>query len=343
MRSSCRRVVTLCAFERLIFWMCPHVFLESTGLCARVLALCTKERFFSCMSPHVYLENRSTFARVVTLCAVEWFSLWMGEHVCLKVTSLCKWVVALSAIVRFFPHMFSLVCLQSTSLGAREFAQCATKRFFSWMGPHVYLEIKSSFARVVALFANEKLFAITLRLTDISWCVDSLHFCDRPSTKVEGQLIAKLVTIFGEGQWKVKVITYRHTSPLLILYHLIPSSANLYWTNTGQYCHILTQYHQVALIIHHLARHSSANWIISLFTTHLMSHAHHTWSSFYLSSKTWKRRDFSSVHSRFQFSRRACPVRRRLSLDQTDNCGVMIRTRFKDIIFLIMSDDQMEV
>ena len=36
---------------------------------------------------------------------------------------------------------------------------------------------------------------------------------------------------------------------------------------------ILTQYHQVPLIIHNLVRHSSANWIISLFTTHLMSHA----------------------------------------------------------------------
>ena len=52
-------------------------------------------------------------------------------------------------------------------------------------------------------------------------------------------------------------------------------------------------------------------------------------SNFYLISKTWKRRDFSSVHSRFQFSRRACPVRRRLSLDQTDNYGVMITRRFK--------------
>ena len=151
----------------------------------------------------------------------------MGEHVCLRVTSLCTWVVALCAIVRFFPRVFSLVCLQNTSIGAREIAQCATKRFFSWMGPHVSLENRGFFARVVALFANEKLFAITLRLTDISWCVDSLHFCDRPSTKVEGQLIAKLVTIFGEGRWKVKVITYRHTSPLLILYHLIPSRTNL--------------------------------------------------------------------------------------------------------------------
>ena len=73
---------------------------------------------------------------------------------------------------------------------------------------------------------------------------------------------------------------YRHTNPLLTLYHLISSSTNLYWPSTSQYCHILTQYHQVPIIIHHLVRHSSAYWIISLFTTHLMSHAQYTWSSF---------------------------------------------------------------
>ena len=73
---------------------------------------------------------------------------------------------------------------------------------------------------------------------------------------------------------------YRHTSPLLTMYHLIPSSTNLYWPSTSQYRHILTQYHQVPLIIHHLVRHSSVNWIISLFTTHLMSHAQYTWSSY---------------------------------------------------------------
>ena len=72
---------------------------------------------------------------------------------------------------------------------------------------------------------------------------------------------------------------YRHTSPLLTMYHLISSSTNLYWPSTSQYRHILTQYHQVPLIIHHLVRHSSVNWIISLFTTHLMSHAQYTWSS----------------------------------------------------------------
>ena len=57
---------------------------------------------------------------------------------------------------------------------------------------------------------------------------------------------------------------YRHTSPLLTMYHLISSSTNLYWPSTSQYRHILTQYHQVPLIIHHL-----------------MSHAQYTWSSFY--------------------------------------------------------------
>ena len=72
---------------------------------------------------------------------------------------------------------------------------------------------------------------------------------------------------------------YRHTSPLLTMYHLISSSTNLYWPSTSQYRHILIQFHQVPLLIHHLDRHSSANWIISLFTTHLMSHAQYTWSS----------------------------------------------------------------
>ena len=89
---------------------------------------------------------------------------------------------------------------------------------------------------------------------------------------------------------------YRHTSPLLTMYHLIPSSTNLYWPSTSQYRHILTQYHQVPLIIHHLVRHSSVNWIISLFTTHLKSHVQYTWSSFlfpsppslYISSKNKK-------------------------------------------------------
>ena len=60
---------------------------------------------------------------------------------------------------------------------------------------------------------------------------------------------------------------YRHTSPLLTMYHLISSSTNLYWPSTSQYRHIPTQYHQVPLIIHHL-----------------MSHAQYTWSSLTLIS-----------------------------------------------------------
>ena len=87
-------------------------------------------------------------------------------------------------------------------------------------------------------------------------------------------------------------------------YHQVPASTAPYWPiitlrpwdldalipwnlgrlrlwdpETSQYCHILIQYHQVPLLIHHLNRHSSANWINSLFTTHLMSHAQYTWSS----------------------------------------------------------------
>ena len=86
---------------------------------------------------------------------------------------------------------------------------------------------------------------------------------------------------------------YRHTSPLLTMYHLIPSSTNLYWPSTSQYRHILTQYHQVPLIIHHLVWHSSANSMIFLFTTYLMSHAQYTsscfdlWTIIFISSNTW--------------------------------------------------------
>ena len=60
---------------------------------------------------------------------------------------------------------------------------------------------------------------------------------------------------------------YRHTSPLLTIYHLISSSTNLYWPSTSQYRDTLTQYHQVPLI-----------------TYHLMSYAQYTWSSFFYSS-----------------------------------------------------------
>ena len=46
---------------------------------------------------------------------------------------------------------------------------------------------------------------------------------------------------------------YRHISPMVTLYHIIPSSISLYWPST-------TKYQPVSLIIHHLKRHS---WIIS--------------------------------------------------------------------------------
>ena len=36
---------------------------------------------------------------------------------------------------------------------------------------------------------------------------------------------------------------YRHKSPILTLYQLIPSSTNLYWPSTSHYRHELTQYH----------------------------------------------------------------------------------------------------
>ena len=65
---------------------------------------------------------------------------------------------------------------------------------------------------------------------------------------------------------------YRHTSPLLTMYHLISSSTNLYWPSTSQYRHILTQYHKVPLITHHL-----------------MSHAQYTWSSLDLCSHSLNR------------------------------------------------------
>ena len=74
---------------------------------------------------------------------------------------------------------------------------------------------------------------------------------------------------------------------MLILCHLILSSTNLYWPSTTKYQPVppytLTQYFKyllVPLIIHHLVGHSWANWIIFLFTTHLVSHAQYSSSSF---------------------------------------------------------------
>ena len=180
----------------------------------------------------------STGAREVALYAVEWLFSWMGSLVSLQSACIGTRELAQCATKRFFPCMSPHVVLESRNSFARVVALCAIERFFFWMGLHVCLENRSFFARVVALFANEKLAAITSWLTDTTWCIDCLHFCDRPSTKVEGQLNANFVRILGEGQWKVKVITYRHTSPLMTLYHLIPSSANLYRPSTSQYYHL---------------------------------------------------------------------------------------------------------
>ena len=50
------------------------------------------------------------------------------------------------------------------------------------------------------------------------------------------------------------------------MYHLISSSTNLYWPSTSQYRHILTQYHQVPLIIHNLMSHAQYTWSSSAFS-----------------------------------------------------------------------------
>ena len=93
--------------------------------------------------------------------------------------------------------------------------------------------------------------------------------------------VCQSVSLSGIGVTQPNLYLFQYIKafkPLLTLYHLKPISSNLYWPSTSQYRHILIQYHQVPLLIHHLDRHSSANWIISLFTTHLMSHAQYTWS-----------------------------------------------------------------
>ena len=99
------------------------------------------------------------------------------------------------------------------------------------------------------------------------------------------------VSLSGIGVTQPNLYLFQYIKaykPLLTLYHLKPISSNLYWPSTSQYRHILIQYHQVPLLIHHLDRHSSANWIISLFTTHLMSHAQYTWSSSFSASLMFK-------------------------------------------------------
>ena len=80
--------------------------------------------------------------------------------------------------------------------------------------------------------------------------------------------------------------THRHKSLILTLYHPVPRSTNLKWTNTNKYQSLspyadpvpsLTNLYN--FIIHHLALHSWANWIMSFLTTHFMhSIVQYTWS-----------------------------------------------------------------
>ena len=81
---------------------------------------------------------------------------------------------------------------------------------------------------------------------------------------------------------------YRHQSPMLTLYHIIPNSTNLYWPSTTEYKpisaytdplpSITNQYH---FIIHHLIMYIWANWIFFLFRPHLMRHTQNTSSRFH--------------------------------------------------------------
>ena len=91
----------------------------------------------------------------------------------------------------------------------------------------------------------------------------------------------------GNIRPKLPFNLYRHKSPVLTLYFLVPSSTNLYWPSATKYhpaspftepvASSTNRYH---FIIHHLVTHSWANRIFSLITTHLMSRAPYTWSSF---------------------------------------------------------------
>ena len=80
--------------------------------------------------------------------------------------------------------------------------------------------------------------------------------------------------------------------------------------NTNQYQLILTKYQPVSSYTDPVPssttynsssqRHSSANWIISLFMTHLRSHAQYTWSSYFLSLKSQiSRKHFFPLFSSF--------------------------------------------
>ena len=58
---------------------------------------------------------------------------------------------------------------------------------------------------------------------------------------------------------------------ILTQYHQLPASISIYWRSTSKY-------QLVSLVIYHLVKHIWANWIITLFTTHL-SHLQYPWSS----------------------------------------------------------------
>ena len=77
----------------------------------------------------------------------------------------------------------------------------------------------------------------------IAWL--SLNFILQTSRVALYSVVCLSVCLVTPDQISTFSNIYRHTSPLLTLYHLIPSSINLYWPSTSQYCHILTQYHQV--------------------------------------------------------------------------------------------------
>ena len=114
----------------------------------------------------------------------------------------------------------------------------------------------------------------------IAWL--SLNFILETSWVALYSDVCQSVSLSGIGVTQPNLYLFQYIKafkPLLTLYHLKPISSNLYWPSTSQYRHILIQYHQVPLIIHNLVKHSSANWIVSLFTTHLRSHAQYTWSS----------------------------------------------------------------
>ena len=72
---------------------------------------------------------------------------------------------------------------------------------------------------------------------------------------------------------------YRHTSPMLTLYHVIPSSASFYWPRTTKYQTVSPYTDPVPAGTTYNSSFLRHTWIISPFMIHLMSHAQYTWSS----------------------------------------------------------------